>query len=1090
MHFPPTSFITHSTCLVGVFLFNLSIINGGERIPGKSPFNELTSVQKSVEAIGPGQSIERELAGGQPHEFLVSVPPGSYLNLTVNQLGVDVVLTIYRNDSEKVIEIDKANGTRGKERLSLIPDGASHYRLHIRTREEKPVAGRYVVEITEVHPVTSRDETLWRAEQSFALGKQLLRQGTVPQAIEKYLDSLKLWRSANDKEGESTTLLNLANAYFTAGRIRQALDRYKEAEAIFQSLDDRFNSALTVHYVGMCELELGDTEAALTHYNQALQLFTKLNDQKYVAFALNEIGRAHYRQGQGALARDYYLRAIEIRKSVDDRKGLAFSLNGVGRVLFYHFGDDEQALTYYKQALELQREIKDDLRVAQTLDDIGRIHFSSGRYQDALDHYTKALELERNRGDIVGEAETLSYIGMVYTAYAKYEEALRDYYQLALKIQRDREDRVGEGHTLHNMGIAYFSSGAYDKAIDHLNAALKIWKDVLFATAEAETRYGIARVETARGNFAEARTQIEAALPIVEALRTKIANQYLRISYFASVQDYYELYINVLMQLHKQSPASGLDKIALGVNEQARGRALLDTLIQAQADIRRGVDPGLLKQQQDLERQLTSLSQQRMLKDPKNTGEAAAVKKQLASLLVEYHKVAEQMLQKNPAYAALTQPRALSIDDIQASLDEDTVLLECSLGDERSYLWVVTTSSFTSYELPKRKDIEKVAKHLREMLTARNKVVAGEKTTAAMAREERADTEAWKTAARLSEMLAIGKAIVQPGAKRLVIVTDGELQNVPFSMLPIPQRQTAVNTKTSRQSLIPMTGVAPLVVYYQVVMLPSVSVLAELRRTQRDGSVSGWEKTAIVLADPVFDKSDERVKIEHVPDKVSAPPRDNVSRGEAAFKSINTRDFSGPVGRLPFTRREANEIIDLLPAADGTKVLDFEASRKTVNSGLLAHYRIVHFATHGLANDEQPELSGLLLSMINEEGQPQDGFLQLHEIYNLHLPVDMVVLSACETGLGRKVRGEGLIGLTRGFIYAGAKRVVASAWEVNDESTSKLMKYFYQAMLKDRMAPAAALRMAQLKMLEQPRRQAPYYWAAFMLHGEWQTKHK
>ena len=1097
MHLPWTSFIIRSACLVALFLFNISFINGSERVPRKTLFTELTSVQKSEEAIEPGKPIERELAGGRRYEFLVAVPPGSYLNLTANQLGVDVVMTIYRNDGEKVIEVDKANGTRGKERLSLILDTASSYRLQIRAREEKAVAGRYVVEITEVHPVTSRDETLWSAEQSFALGKQLLKRGTIPQAIEKYLESLQLWRSVNDKEGESLALLNLANAYFTAGKIRQALDHYKEAEAIFQSLDDPFNAALTVHYVGMCELALGDTEAALTQYNQALQLFTKLDDQKYLAFALNEIGRVHYQQGQGTLARDFYLRAIEIRKSVDDRKGLAFSLNSVGRVLFYYFGDDEQALTYYKQALELQREIEDNRRVAQTLDDIGRIHFSSGRYQEALDQYTKALELQRKQSDVTGEAETLSYIGMVYTASGRYDEALRDYYQAALKIQRDSEDRVGEGHTLHNMGIAYFSLGAYDKAINHLNAALKIWKDVLYGTAEAETRYGIARVETARGNLAEARRQIEEALPIVEALRTKIANQYLRISYFASVQNYYELYINVLMQLHKKSPTSGLDKIALGVNEQARGRALLDTLIQAQADIRRGVDPVLLKQQQDLERQLTNISQQRMLK---GTEDAAAVKNQLASLLVEYHKVGEQMLEKSPAYAALTQPKVLSIDDIQARLDPATVLLEYTLGDERSYLWAVTTSSITSYELPKRKDVENAAKHLREMLTARNKVVIGEGITEARARVERADTEAWRAAARLSEMLVIGKTTVQLGAQRLVIVTDGELQNVPFSMLPIPQRRT-VNPKISREPLIPITGLEPLVIDYEVVMLPSVSVLAELRRTQRPWSVSGWEKTAIVLADPVFDKSDERVNAAHDPRagdpkktgrnyKVSTEPPDTMPRVETTFRATNTEDFSGPIARLPFTRREANEIVGLLPAGTGTKVLDFEASRETVNSGLLAQYRIVHFATHGLANDEYPELSGLLLSMINEKGQVQDGFLQLHEIYNLNLPVDMVVLSACETGLGRKVRGEGLIGLTRGFFYAGAKRVVASAWQVNDESTSKLMKYFYQAMLRDRMPPAAALRIAQLKMLEQPQRHAPYYWAAFMLNGEWQTQHK
>lgn len=1085
MPFPSDLFVTRITYLVAVVLFTISTIHAGQRIPGRSLITELTAVQENVGVVGPGKSKEYELSGGKRHVYLIEVPPGSYLNLVINQLGIDVVLTIYRNGTEELIEIDKANGTRGRERVSLLFDAASKYHLQIRAREEKAVLGHYDVEITDVHPANSQDETRWSAEQSFVSGKQSLKQVALSQAIEKYLESLKLWRSVNDAEGESITLLNLANAYFTAGKTRQAMDHYKEAEAIFHSLNDPFNTALTVLYIGMCNLALGDTGGALTQYSQALELFTKLDDQKYLAFALNEIGRVHYSQGQGVQARDYFLRAIEIRKSVDDRKGLAFSLNVVGRVLFYYFGEDEQAITYYKQALELQQEIRDERRMAQTLDDIGRIYFSSGRQQEALDHYNTALTLQRKQDDKIGEAETLSYIGMVYTASGRYEEALRDYYQKALKIQQDSEDRVGEGRTLHNMGIAYFSSGAYEKANNSLNAALKIWKDVLFRTAEAETRYGLARVEMARGNFKEARGQIEEALPIVESLRTKIANQHLRISYFASVQNYYELYIDVLMQMHKKSPADGLDKIALSVNELARGRALVDTLIQAQTDISRGVDPALLKQQKDLESELTSLSQKSLLGHGQKPEEMAKIKNRLAALLVEYHKIGEQMLQKSPAYAALTQPRVLSVEDIQNKIDQDTVLVECALGDKRSYLWVVTGSSVNSYELPSRTVIENAAKQLREALTARTKVVAGEGIAATIARVERADTEAWKTAARLSEMLALEKAVAQSAVKRLVIVSDGELQNVPFSMLPIPETPE-VKAEMFGQKFGSLTGLAPLIAGYEVVMLPSVSVLAEIRRKDESSSASSSAKTVIVLADPVFDEVDARVKRTPVPgarekskvrgarDKVTSQPQGPV---KASFSEV--------FQRLPFTRREANEIINLIPSTSGTKVLDFNASRETVNSGLLAQYRIVHFATHGRANDEYPELSGLVLSLVNEKGQVQDGLLQLHEIYNLNLPVDMVVLSACETGLGRKVRGEGLIGLTRGFFYAGAKRVVASGWQVNDESTSQLMKYFYQAMLTDRMPASAALRVAQLKMLKQPQRQAPYYWASFMLHGEW-----
>jgi len=1098
-HFLSTGF----AYLVVIVLLNISTISGQLRAYPRLPFTHYGTVQDTKEHVELGQSVNRELGGGQRHEYVIAVLPGQYVNLAVSQLGIDVVLTIRGTGGERVIEADKANGTRGRERLSLILEPAGSYDLEISAREEKAALGRYTLEITEVRPATRADEARWSAERELDLAKQLLRQNTgaaLTQAIEKYLDSLRLWQAANDVEGQAITLLSLANAYFTAGSFRQSLDKYQEAEALFQATADPVNKALAVLYIGMCKLALGDTEGAQTQYNQALSLFTELDDQKFLAFALNELGRVCYLQGQGFEARDYFLRAIEIRKVVDDRKGLAFSLNVVGRVLFYHFGEDENAVTYYKQALELQQEIKDYRRAAQTLDDIGRIHFASGRDQEALDHYSRALKIQRDTGDIIGEAETLSYIGMIYVASGRSAEAVSDYYQTALKIQQDAGDRIGEARTFHNMGVAYFSSGNNEKALEALNSALKIWRNVLFRTAEAETHYAIARVEAKRGNLAEARRQIEEALPVVESLRTKIANQYLRISYFASVQSYYELYVDVLMQLHQQSRADGLDNLALSINERALGRSLLDTLIEAQTDISRGVDPELLNRQRNLQRQLSLLSQQRMLREGQNSEEAAAAKGRLASLLMDYQNVEEEILKKSPAYAALTQPANLSVAEIQRKLlDQGTVLLEYALGEERSYLWVITPTHTDSYELSKRTDIEKAAKHLRETLTARNQVVAGERVAQTRARVESADAEAVKKAARLGELLALDKVSAIHEAKRLVIVSDGELQYIPFSMLPIsrpPELKEQEATKTEPKRRV---GPVPLVTSYEVVRLPSVAVLAELRRKQPTQSKSS-EYSVIVVADPVFDKNDERVrplvagtngnsKTNAVTNTaVSSQPAGDASPLVAATRPANITDSAGRIERLVFTSREAKDIVALLPSPGGKAVLGFQANRATVTGGLLAQYRIVHFATHGLMNDEHPDLSGLLLSLVNEAGQTEDGFLQLHDIYNLNLPVDMVVLSACETGLGKKVRGEGLIGLTRGFMYAGARRVVASLWQVSDPSTSKLMKYFYQAMLKEGMPPAAALRAAQLKMLKQPERQSPYYWAAFELHGDWQVQ--
>jgi CHAT domain-containing protein len=189
--------------------------------------------------------------------------------------------------------------------------------------------------------------------------------------------------------------------------------------------------------------------------------------------------------------------------------------------------------------------------------------------------------------------------------------------------------------------------------------------------------------------------------------------------------------------------------------------------------------------------------------------------------------------------------------------------------------------------------------------------------------------------------------------------------------------------------------------------------------------------------------------------------------------------------RLRSSRVEAEGIAALVRESERLKALDFQASRATAMSEEMSHYRIVHFATHGLLNSRAPELSGVVLSLVDERGRSQNGFLRLHDVYNLKLGADLVVLSGCQTALGKMIRGEGLVGLTRGFMYAGAPRVVASLWRVPDKPTAELMNHFYKGMLVDGLRPAAALRAAQVKMSRGKRWQAPYFWAAFVLQGEW-----
>jgi CHAT domain-containing protein len=275
----------------------------------------------------------------------------------------------------------------------------------------------------------------------------------------------------------------------------------------------------------------------------------------------------------------------------------------------------------------------------------------------------------------------------------------------------------------------------------------------------------------------------------------------------------------------------------------------------------------------------------------------------------------------------------------------------------------------------------------------------------------------------------------------------------------------------------------PLIADHEIVGLPSASALATLR--SRLASREPAPGSLAILADPVFSKDDQRVEVGSATGQViKTNPVEELQLTRSAAQLDLFRDRAN-WSRLPFSRREAEQILTLVPRSDARAAFDFDASQATAMSEELSKYRILHFATHGVLNNEIPEMSGLVLSLVNKKGVPQDGFLSLSEISNLSLKAELVVLSACRTGLGKQIRGEGLLGLTRGFMYAGAPRIVASLWAVQDRATLELMARFYRAMFKQGLHPAAALREAQVSMWREGKWCADQ-WAGFVFQGDWQ----
>jgi CHAT domain-containing protein len=270
---------------------------------------------------------------------------------------------------------------------------------------------------------------------------------------------------------------------------------------------------------------------------------------------------------------------------------------------------------------------------------------------------------------------------------------------------------------------------------------------------------------------------------------------------------------------------------------------------------------------------------------------------------------------------------------------------------------------------------------------------------------------------------------------------------------------------------------------HEIVNEPSASALTVVLSESAKRKLA--DRSVAVLADPVFEVDDARVESSNPGPLVATAP---VQPSEVS-RALRYVGIEGEkIARLRSSRDEAKAILSVVPWRSGFEAVDFDANRNTAMGPDLSRYRVVHFATHALIDDQHPELSGIVLSMVDKQGQKQDGFLRLRDIYNLKLPVDLVVLSACQTGLGRDVKGEGLIGLTRGFMYAGASGVVASLWKVDDEATAELMKHFYSGLFEKGLTPAAALRDAQLALRQQKRWQEPYYWAGFVIQGQYAGK--
>ena len=1114
-----------------------------------TPQQTAADVSSPPQILELGKVVKNELRGGQGHEYRFNLPARQYARIEVNQKSIDLVVAAFGPDGKQIFETNvTAAGELEIASLISSVEGQHSIQLksadNTAPAGEYEITLVAVQPASEANKSRIAGE---RARAAAAVLYLQQNADAMRSAIEKHLEALQYWRAANDAKEESATLSTIGTVYKDVGEKQKALEYLNQGLQVARAAGDKIGEAWALDGLGNVYQEFGDKKEAIGILEQALTLWRATGHRNGELNTLNNLGVTYYGLDEkqkmleyfeqaraishdlhnqsdeasllnnlaaaygslGNYAKDLELEAValDIQRQRQDRDGQAIALNNMGYSysilsqyqkamdaytealnlehdlgarkreaitlnnmawVYSAIGDKENAIKSYSRSAEISREVDDSFHLGLTLGNLGSNYAELHDYDKALSFDEQALALDRKSGNRNGEALTLNNLGFVSAQLGEREKAI-DYYRQSLNILRTTQDKRVLAQVLRKLGALSHQMGD-TKALEYLNESVSVSRLVGDRKSEAESLGEIARVKLDQGDLEDARKNCDDALAILDSLRSTITNPSLRAWFSQAGRKVYEVNLQTLLRLHKEHPNAGYDGDAFVAAEKARARSLLELLGESQARIREGVDTSLLDRELELRRTIASKAQrqERLLGGKHKDEEEAAAAKELDSLTREYDQLQSTIRKQSPAYAALTMPVPLTLAEIRSKvLDADTVLLEYCLGEEKSFLFAVTLQSVDVFDLPKRETVEAAARRVYDLLIARNVRVPGETAQQRRARVRLAETEYQSAATELSHMM-LGPTASMLGNKRLLIVAEGALQYVPFTALPDPQ------TPQTR-----MAKAEPLLAAHEIVTAPSASVLALIRADVSHRKPA--EKVLAVLADPVFDSDDSRVAQHEKTVPVNAASNAAPSEATRSGSESGVQRFE----RLRFSRREAEQIALLVNRPEKFTALDFAASRATATSAELAHYRILHFATHGIINNQHPELSGLVLSLVDEKGYPVDGFLRLYDIYNLKLGADLVVLSACQTALGKEMAGEGLIGLTRGFVYAGTPRVVASLWRIDDRVTAELMGSFYNSMLTRGERPAAALRAAQLAMWKTTGWESPYYWAAFTLQGEW-----
>ena len=873
--------------------------------------------------------------------------------------------------------------------------------------------------------------------------------GRMQECSDFYRGALSIARSLNLKREEQAyvTALEIFDLYSkgkaarSLGKYQQSIQILEKAVALARGIQSREHEVKCLRQMSVNYWELNRFREFFDLNIEAQKNAHQINNRREEGICFNNIGLYYWKINNFSKAFKYFQLSLEIANKENAIESESQSLTNLA-LLYMDLGDYEKALEFLSKALKIDQDLNNENYIYMDLNNLGVILRNKGILQEksedfskSISYLRKALLLAIKKGDIKNEIKVLNNIGETYYCLRDYSNAF-EYYKLGLNKAIELQDIEEISNITNNIGNSYLYLGNTQKASGYFKRSVELSLKTNNAKILWEAYYGMGQCYERNEKYIPALDCYKKSIDIIDRIRSQIFLDAFKAGFVRNKLKVHESLINLLYKLRRDDHSKKFEKEIYYFVEKLKARAFLEGLAESKIDIRENLSQELRDEENRISGQITSIifkiSQPGLSEKDK-----MALGEKLSQEEDSYMRLISKMREENPEAASLVSPELSSLDRVREQLlDDKTALVEYFLGDQRSYLFFITKSALDFYPLPSRQEIEKSVKGYLKILSGHpQKEFLGTLGGIRL----------------FSEFLFPLKDAKYRGIEKIIIIPDGILYYLPFETLIWGQKNQGPDYLINR---------------FQVSYAPSSSVLLFLFEKRSTGKKSSG---FLAFGDPAY------------PDLNSLPAKGTTPENILTEFYLNQGFNFLPI---PFARGEIRDVSKYFPKDRRDIYLGKNASEENVKKPPRNNYQIIHFACHALLDENQPFRSALVLSRDNR--REEDGFLQVRELYNLRLNANLVILSACQTGLGKLEKGEGMLGLTRMFFYSGANSVLSTLWPVNDKSTAFFIKKFYRWLAQGRNI-AEALRLAKLEMIQSDF-SYPYYWAGFIVNGDCESR--